>query len=151
MTDLRPPAIFLPNAKSRVAPSVSHGSTRIKVCAGVLSSRYAPVSPPTRLAVNSGIITRRGTSSRLRYAPPLAAAPVQSAIVFVAFAGIGGTPVNNSAGNAIKLPPPATAFSAPPSAPAKIRKIIMLRVKLLGVPETTSDRQPSGSGYYCDL
>ena len=43
-------------------------------------------------------MTRRGTSRRLRYAPPLAAVPVQSAIVLVAFAGIGGTPVNRSAG-----------------------------------------------------
>ena len=36
-----------------------------------------------------------------------------------AFAGMGGTPVNSNAGNAIKLPPPATAFSAPPSRAAK--------------------------------
>ena len=34
----------------------------------------------------------------LRYAPPLAAAAVQRAIVLVAFAGIGGTPANSSAG-----------------------------------------------------
>ena len=91
--------------------------------------------------MSKGIITRPGTSSRLRYAPPLAAAPVHSAIVFVAFAGIGGTPVNNSAGNAIKLPPPATEFNAPPSAPAKNRKMIVSRVKLLGVSETRASRQ----------
>src|SRR5215472_5201425 len=116
MIDLRPPAIFLPNAKSRVAPA----------------------NPPTRLAVSSGIITRRGTSSRLRYAPPLAAAPVQRAIVLVALAGIGGTPVNSNAGKAMKLPPPATAFNAPPSAPAKNRNMIVFGVKLLGVPETSA-------------
>jgi len=49
--------------------------------------------------------------------------PTHSAKVFVAFAGTGGTPVNSSAGNATKLPPPATALIAPPTAPAKKRKI----------------------------
>ena len=63
--------------------------------------------------------------------------------MLVALAGIGGTPVNNNAGKAMKLPPPATEFSAPPSAPAKNRKMIVFGVKLLGVPESTPDRQPS--------
>ena len=40
--DLRPPANFLPKAKSKVAPRVSHGSTRMKVWAGVFNSRNAP-------------------------------------------------------------------------------------------------------------
>src|SRR5579863_4930625 len=56
-------------------------------------------------------------------------------MVFVALAGMGGTPVKSSAGNAIKLPPPATEFKAPPSAPAKKRKRMVSRVKLLGVSE----------------
>ena len=43
--------------------------------------------------------------------------------MLVAFAGTGGTPVNSNAGNAMKLPPPATAFSAPPSR-AATNKII---------------------------
>lgn len=60
---------------------------------------------------------------RLRYARPLAVTPTQSARVFVAFAGMGATPVNRRAGNATKLPPPATALIAPPNAPAKNRKI----------------------------
>jgi len=75
------------------------------------------------LMIKSGIKIRRGVTNRLRYAPPLAAVPTQSENVLVAFAGIGGTPVNSSAGNATKLPPPATAFIAPPSAPAKKRKM----------------------------
>src|SRR5260370_32887371 len=54
---------------------------------------------------------------------------------------MGGTPVNSSAGNAMKLPPPATEFSAPPSTPAAKRKRIVSRVKQLGVTETTSCRQ----------
>jgi hypothetical protein len=49
--------------------------------------------------------------------------------VFVAFAGTGATPVNNSAGNATKLPPPATAFMAPPIAPAKNKNIVCERCK----------------------
>jgi hypothetical protein len=49
--------------------------------------------------------------------------------VFVAFADTGGTPVNSSAGNATKLPPPATALIAPPSAPAKNRKMACAIVK----------------------
>src|SRR5882724_359722 len=31
---------------------------------------------------------------------------------------MGGTPVNKRAGNAMKLPPPATAFKTPPRTPA---------------------------------
>jgi len=47
----------------------------------------------------------------------------------VALAGIGGTPVNSNAGNEMKLPPPATEFSAPPRAPASARKIMVPRFK----------------------
>src|SRR4029077_18543997 len=56
-------------------------------------------------------------------APPLAVVPTQRASVLVALAGMGGTPVNKSAGKATKLPPPATALMAPPRAPAKKRKM----------------------------
>src|SRR5579859_3679267 len=102
------------------------------------------------LAPSSGIMMRRGTSRRLRYAPPLAAAAVHSAIVFVAFAGMGGTPVNSSAGNAMKLPPPATEFSAPPSTPATKRRMPVSIVKALGVTETLPRRQsPSRSPITC--
>ena len=79
--------------------------------------------PPITLVTASGIITRRERSRCLRYAPELAVTPTHSATVFVAFAEIGATPLNSSAGNAIKLPPPATAFSAPPRAPAQNRKM----------------------------
>src|SRR5690348_16615131 len=82
-----------------------------------------------KLVISSGIITFRGTSSRSRKAPPLATTPVHKETVLVAFAGIGGTPVKSRAGNATKLPPPATAFSAPPSIPATKRKMEEGRVK----------------------
>jgi hypothetical protein len=36
---------------------------------------------------------------------------------------MGGTPVNNKAGKAINPPPPATEFTAPPSIPAKNKKM----------------------------
>jgi hypothetical protein len=39
--------------------------------------------------------------------------PGQSAVVLVALAIVEVTPVNISAGNERKLPPPATEFSAP--------------------------------------
>src|ERR1700722_10693566 len=71
----------------------------------------------------------------LRNAPPLAVTPTQSATVLVAFAGMGATPVKSNAGNAIKLPPPATAFSAPPSPPAKNRKMMVWSVKDQFVPK----------------
>ena len=85
--------------------------------------------PPITLVTASGIMTRRETSRCLRYAPPLAVVPTQSATVLVALAAMGATPLNIKAGKATKLPPPATAFSAPPRAPAKNRKIAVCRPK----------------------
>jgi len=40
----------------------------------------------------------------------------------VAFAGIGGMPLKSSAGNEMKLPPPATEFTVPARKAAKKRK-----------------------------
>src|SRR5439155_21407649 len=97
--DGRPPERRLPKIKSSVAPSISHGSTRINVWAGVFSSRTAPAAPPSKLVAISGVITRWGTSSRLRYAPPLAVRPVQRYSGLVAFVGIGGAPEKSRAGN----------------------------------------------------
>src|SRR5919109_1678187 len=89
----------------------------------------APASPPAKLVIPRGIRMRLGMFSFCGYAPPLAVVPTTKASVFVAFAGIGGTPVNRSAGKAIKLPPPATAFMPPPRAPARNRKIALYRFK----------------------
>src|SRR6266852_6350656 len=123
------PVRCLPKANNSVAPSNSHGSTRKNVCGGVLMSRTAPASPPAILVAMSGTITRREMLRCLRYAPPLAVTPNHSASVFVAFAATGATPVNSNTGNAMKLPPPATALSAPPKTPAANRKIACGRVK----------------------
>src|SRR5437667_4796533 len=81
------------------------------------------------LVRTSGIITRRPIVSFWEEAPPLAVVPTHSARVLVALAGIGGTPVNKSAGKATKLPPPATALIPPPRAPAKNRKMAVCRFK----------------------
>src|SRR6267154_1620012 len=123
------PVRCLPNANNSVAPSSSQGSTRRNVFAGVLISSTAPANPPTMLITIRGINTRREMFKCLRYAPPLAVTPTHSASVLVAFAATGPTPTNNSAGNAMKLPPPATALSAPPSAPAVNKKMACGRVK----------------------
>ena len=59
----------------------------------------------------------------------LAVTPVHIATVLVAFAGIGGIPVSSNAGKAMKLPPPAMAFSAPPKMEAVSRNMACARVK----------------------
>src|SRR5260370_26760892 len=56
--------------------------------------------------------------------------PNHSATVCVAFAAMGGTPVNSNAGNAMNPPPPATEFSAPASIPVRKRKMAWPSVKL---------------------
>src|SRR5207245_6173651 len=125
----RYPLIRVPKANSTVAPSMSQGRRRMKVCAGVLNSKYAPLSPPTTLVTMRGTITRRDMLRRLRYAPPLAVVPTHSATVLLAFAAIGGTPVKSNAGNATKLAPPAPAFSTPPNTPANKMKMAEFRSK----------------------
>jgi len=71
--------------------------------------------------------------------------PTQSATVLVAFAAMGATPVNIRAGKAMKLPPPATALSAPPSAPAKKRKIRVWSAKYQVVSQDEWRRTGSAS------
>ena len=61
--------------------------------------------------------------------------PTQSATVLVALAAMGATPLNRSAGKAMKLPPPATALSAPPSTPATKRKRMVCSAKYQVVPQ----------------
>jgi len=84
---------------------------------------------PITLVSASGIMTRREISRCFQYAPVLAVVPTHSATVLVALAVMGATPLNIRAGKAMKLPPPATAFSAPPRAAATNRKIAVCRPK----------------------
>jgi len=58
---------------------------------------------------------------------------------------MGGTPVNNSAGKATKLPPPATALIPPPSALAKNRKMALCRFKQKFYHECGSSSKARGA------
>src|ERR1700676_1389487 len=113
---------LLPNAKSKVPLSSSHGTRCRKVCCGVFSNSSAPAQPPATLVTSRGTKSRTGTLSRFKYARVLAAKPGQSATVLVALACTGGTPRNRRAGKERKLPPPAKAFSVPATYAAKNRK-----------------------------
>jgi hypothetical protein len=56
-------------------------------------------------------------------AAALAVVPGHKATVLVAFAGMGAMPVKSSAGNDMKLPPPATELMVPPRSAAKNKKM----------------------------
>ena len=62
--------------------------------------------------------------SALRYAPVEASVPGHNAMVLVGLAFTGGMPGNSRAGKAIKPPPPATEFIAPPATAAENRRAI---------------------------
>jgi len=83
----------------------------------VQSSRRAPTTPPIKL-VGSNIITLLRWPTRSRRcanAPPKY--PGHNATVFVIFAVTAGSPAATSAGNEIKLPPPAIALTSPAASP----------------------------------
>jgi len=71
--------------------------------------------------------------------------------VLVALAVTGATPLNISAGKAMKLPPPATAFSAPPSAPAKNRKMAVCKPKYNVVSRVGGLRETYLSAFYVSV
>jgi hypothetical protein len=72
-------------------------------------------------------MTLRSRGRSFRYAAALARLAGQSAQVVVAFALTAGIPAKRSDGKTMKLPPPATALSAPPSAPAPKRSAARTR------------------------
>jgi hypothetical protein len=72
--------------------------------------------------MSGGNIRLPSTAISRQYAPVLASVPGHIAAVFVAFAGMGATPVSSKAGKEMKLPPPATEFSSPPKRAAINRK-----------------------------
>ena len=129
--------IVLPNAKSNVPLSNSQGTKRRKVCCGVFNKSTAPAQPPATLVTSRGIMRRAGASSRFMYARVLAASPGQSATVLVAFACTGGTPMNKSAGNEMKLPPPANAFKVPAIPAAKNRNRAWVNCNLIKYQKTS--------------
>src|SRR5215472_16186131 len=96
--------------------------SRTKVDCEVRSSRIAPRMPPIRLVTTStSINTRFCFAISLRYALTLASEPGHSATVLVALASMAGTPEKSREGKVMKLPPPATELSAPPSIAAMKR------------------------------
>src|SRR6266702_1880487 len=104
------------NAKSTVATKSRYGKSLTKVDCDVLNKSSAPITPPIRLVpLSKRTMDRLCLASSLRYAHMLATDPGQRATVLVALALIGRTPVNMSEGSVIKLPPPATELSVPPS------------------------------------
>src|SRR5271165_1717352 len=137
--------MLLPKANSKVPLSSNQGMSRRKTCCGVLSSSSEPASPPTTLVSSKGINKRRGTLSRFRYAPVLAANPGQRATVLVALASTAGTPVLSNAGNVRKVPPPATAFSVPPITAARNKKMAWLRCNRNATPLSSPLSGSSGS------
>jgi hypothetical protein len=121
---------------SKVATKRRYGTKCTKTSGGVFSSNKAPRIPPIRLVLTSKMsrVLLCSASSR-RYAPTLATEPGHNATALVALAGMAGKPVKTRAGKPMKLPPPATALSVPPSIAAQKRispceKVIGMRKNL---------------------
>ena len=84
--------------------------------------------PPAKViaASNRTGIPPTGASSS-RYSAALAAAPGNRATLEVAFATLAGRPSAISDGRVAKVPPPASAFIAPPTQPAPAANAIPAR------------------------
>src|SRR5216110_1826273 len=107
---------------NKVAIKRRYGTKRTKIPGGVNNNNNAPRTPPSRLVqINKTSKIRSCTASSRRYAPTLATAPGHNATLLVALAGMAGKPVKTRAGKQIKLPPPATELSVPPSTAAQNR------------------------------
>ncbi len=104
-----------PHENVTAARSSSHGSRRTNAASVVRTSSRPPIRPPARLTPPSDTIHARVAATSRRYAQALDSDAGHSARVFVAFADTAGTPAKISAGRAMNDPPPATAFSAPPT------------------------------------
>ena len=105
-------------ARSVVAKRMSTGTTARKVASDVASKIVVPVAAPTSVGKVSVTISRRTCSICLRNPAMLLRVPGKSANEFVAFATFSPSPSATSDGKVISDPPPATALSAPASAPA---------------------------------
>src|SRR5208282_5263009 len=104
----------LPQAKSAVANSTSHGTRRAKTVGGVHSRISAPSAPPIRLMTMSVLIGRPGgLIASDRPVNPVTSCAGNSATVEVMFAARASMPVSISEGRVMNDPPPASAFCAP--------------------------------------
>jgi len=120
---------FLPAAKSKVAPSISHGSTRMNVCAGVFKRRNAPNSPPMTLVRHQWHHHPPRETEAVTVGSAAGAGTDPQAKQFVAFAGWAERP-RTEALESYKTPAPATALDCAASMP---RQIAPLRS---GTPKT---------------
>src|SRR5271166_1300179 len=104
----------LPQAKSAVANSTSHGTRRANTLAGVASRISAPMAPPTRLMrVSVRIVRPGGLFASARPVKPVTSWAGNSATVEVMLAARASMPVSISDGSVMNEPPPASAFCAP--------------------------------------
>src|SRR5271166_3393637 len=104
----------LPQAKSAVANSTSHGTRRANTLAGVASRISAPMAPPTRLMrVSVRIVRPGGLFASARPVKPVTSWAGNSAMVEVMLAARASMPVSISDGRVMNEPPPASAFCVP--------------------------------------
>jgi hypothetical protein len=126
----------LPQAKSAVANSTSHGTRRAKIDGGVARRMSAPSPPPMRLMMNSlRIGSPVGAPASVRPVKPVRSCAGKSATVEVMLAARASIPVNISDGRVMNAPPPASAFCTPAHVAAMkrtMRAVIATFVPALG-------------------
>ena len=105
-----------------VETSTSQGTRLAKTAVGVDNSSSAPSTPPTRLTMERPVTLTSVTLKMLpRYAQTLANVAGNNATTLDAFASMGLSPTNSSAGNVTSDPPPASALRAAARAAAPVR------------------------------
>ena len=95
--------------------------------AGVDNSKSAPSKPPNKLSMKKPVtLTSVMPKMFRRYAQTLENVPGNRATTLDAFASIGLSPANRSAGNVTRLPPPASALRAPPRNAAAVSTMTVI-------------------------
>src|ERR1700722_4722201 len=104
----------LPQAKSAVANSTSHGTRRPKIDGGVARRMSAPRPPPTRLITNNlRIVSPARVPESARPVKPVTSWAGNRATVEGMLAARASMPVSLSDGRGMNEPPPASAFCTP--------------------------------------
>ena len=91
---------------------------------GVARSTTAPRAPPASETTRKDFNRSFCSASSARYVTEPPAYPGSSPIEEVMFAVRGWMPAATSAGNVIRVPPPAAALTAPPKNPARAIKMM---------------------------
>src|SRR5208282_2857262 len=138
----------LPQAKSAVANSTSHGTRRAKTVGRVHSRISAPSAPPIRLMTMSVLIGRPGgLIASDRPVNPVTSCAGKSATVEVMLAARASMPVSISEGKVMNDPPPASAFCAP----AQIAAMKRIAKAVTAEPSRPSSKLPFGEVVENDL